>query len=145
MLFDLRIFSYNLHFFSISEYPSCCPPYILLKNILEACTYCNGWFYLLYYDAVTNLLTKYDAICSRYIEDHVIGYYLDNYISHVNNMDCLPNEPHRLTYRVHTKDTFTDEAYMYSTLDNTYRCFGGMMGSHYTYLNSEHSKKYIPK
>ena len=49
-------------------------------NILEACTYCNGRFYLLHIDAVTNLLPKYDAICSRVIEDHAIGFYLDEHI-----------------------------------------------------------------
>jgi hypothetical protein len=45
--------------------------------ILESCTYCNGRFYLLHHEAVANLLQKYDAICSRFIEDHAIGYYLD--------------------------------------------------------------------
>lgn len=45
--------------------------------VLDACTYCNGRFYLLHYDAIHNLLKKYDSICKRYIEDHAMGYYLD--------------------------------------------------------------------
>ena len=46
--------------------------------LLEETTYCNGRFYLLHCKAVENLLTKKDEISKKYIEDHAIGYFLDN-------------------------------------------------------------------
>ena len=46
--------------------------------VLEECTYCNGRFYFLHKDALNNVLSKPIDIESRYIEDHMIGHYLDN-------------------------------------------------------------------
>jgi hypothetical protein len=55
------------------EHP-CLPRDLLLEETL----YCNGRFYLLHYKAVENLLTKIDKISKKYIEDHAIGYFLDD-------------------------------------------------------------------
>jgi len=45
--------------------------------ILEAAEYCNGRFYILHREAIENLLEKKEKIAQRYIEDHAIGYHLD--------------------------------------------------------------------
>jgi len=70
------------------EHP-CLPKDILL----EGTTYCNGRFYLLHKEAIINLLIKKDDISKRYIEDHAIGYYLDdkfkNNILHFNTMEIF--------------------------------------------------------
>lgn len=61
--------------------------------VLEGTTYCNGRFYLLHKEAITNLLIKKDDISKRYIEDHAIGYYLDDKfkknILHFNTMEIF--------------------------------------------------------
>ena len=51
----------------------CLPRNILLK----ACKYCNGRFYFLSKDAVVYLLTKKSIIETHIIEDHAIGFNLD--------------------------------------------------------------------
>jgi hypothetical protein len=50
----------------------------LPKNLfLEECRYCNGRFYLLSNIAIEDLLKKEDKIKNKIIEDHTIGYYLN--------------------------------------------------------------------
>lgn len=46
---------------------------------LQATTYCTGRFYFLSCQAVQHLLTKRKAIEERYIEDHAIGYSLNDF------------------------------------------------------------------
>ena len=46
--------------------------------LLEKTTYCNGRFYFLYHEAIENLIQKMDKISKKIIEDHAIGYYLDD-------------------------------------------------------------------
>jgi|UniRef100_A0A6C0IU10 hypothetical protein len=53
----------------------CLPKDLLLKKT----TYCNGRFYLLSNEAVNNVLQKSDSIRTHVIEDHAIGYYLDDH------------------------------------------------------------------
>ena len=71
----------NTHISNYYMIHNCLP-----KDIkLEATTYCNGRFYYLSKSAVENLILKKELIKNRYIEDHAIGYYLDD--SFKNNME----------------------------------------------------------
>jgi hypothetical protein len=45
--------------------------------VIEKIKYCNGRFYLLSNEAVSNLLSKKDVIQKQYLEDYAIGFYLD--------------------------------------------------------------------
>lgn len=67
-------FRVNTHISSYNIIHNCLPKDILL----ETTTYCNGRFYLLHYEAIENLLINKNKISKRYIEDHSIGYFLDN-------------------------------------------------------------------
>jgi hypothetical protein len=50
--------------------------------------YCNGRFYFLSKQAITNLLTKRRLIESEFFEDYAIGYYLDDYFKlNILNLD----------------------------------------------------------
>ena len=48
------------------------------KNIMvEPCTFASGRFYYLHKDLVKNILTKFNIIKHRYLEDHAVGFYID--------------------------------------------------------------------
>lgn len=62
----------------LSQYHTVHPE--LPANIpIYSTTYCNGRFYFLSKDAITNLLTKKQNIMQEYFEDYAIGYNLDDY------------------------------------------------------------------
>jgi len=63
----------NTHTSNYYIYHDCLPRDV----ILEGTTYCNGRFYFLSKNAVENLILKKELIKKKYIEDHAIGYYLD--------------------------------------------------------------------
>lgn len=56
---------------------------------LEETIYCTGPFYFLRRDALKNLLEKEDEIYKRYVEDHAMGYYLDDVYK--NKLLTLPD------------------------------------------------------
>lgn len=62
------------HYSKYYQIHSCLPK----KLFLEKTLYCSGRFYFLHKEAVENLLTKKEEISKRYIEDHSIGYFLDD-------------------------------------------------------------------
>ena len=64
----------NNHISNYYTVHDCLPRNLLLKKTV----YCNGRFYLLSKQAINNLLTKSTEIKEHYIEDHAVGYYLDD-------------------------------------------------------------------
>jgi hypothetical protein len=50
--------------------------------------YCSGRFYFLSNQAITNLLSKIKLIEREFLEDYIIGYYLDDYFKqNILNLD----------------------------------------------------------
>ena len=69
-----RILEVKKHKSTYYKVHNCLP-----KNlILEKTKYCPGRFYFLKKEAYLNLIEKTDDFKKRYIEDHSIGYFLDN-------------------------------------------------------------------
>ena len=68
--FIMKIEEHNSQYYQVHN---CLPQDIILKK----CSYSNGRFYFLSREAVENLLPKKEEISTHYIEDHAIGYYLD--------------------------------------------------------------------
>lgn len=64
----------NDHYSNYYTVHSELPKVLLLKKTI----YCSGRFYILSKAAVLNLLSKKDLIKTHIIEDHAIGYYIDN-------------------------------------------------------------------
>ena len=69
-----RILSVPDHYSTYYTVHSELPENLLLKKT----TYCNGRFYFLSKPAVESLLTQRKQIKKHIIEDHAIGYYLDD-------------------------------------------------------------------
>ena len=72
--------------------------------VLEGTIYCNGRFYLLHQEAIANLLIKKDDISKKYIEDHAIGYYLDD--KYKNNLLHLNSQEFFSDHELHSNISF---------------------------------------
>jgi hypothetical protein len=68
------------------------------KLLLRRTSYCSGRFYFLSKAAIINLLAKKDRIKEHVIEDHAIGYYMDD--------DLKKNALHFLSDRFFRDVTF---------------------------------------
>jgi hypothetical protein len=69
-----RLLRVNDHYSTYYTVHSELPKRLLLKKT----SYCSGRFYFLSKPAVVNLLEKSDLIKQHVIEDHAIGYYMDD-------------------------------------------------------------------
>jgi hypothetical protein len=71
-----RLLRVNDHYSTYYTVHSELPKRLLLKKT----SYCSGRFYFLSKPAVVNLLEKSDLIKQHVIEDHAIGYYMDDHL-----------------------------------------------------------------
>jgi hypothetical protein len=69
-----RLLNVNDHYSTYYTVHSELPKKLLLRRT----SYCSGRFYFLSKAAVVNLLSKKERIKEHVIEDHAIGYYMDD-------------------------------------------------------------------
>ena len=71
-----RVLNVNDHYSTYYTVHSELPKKLLLKKT----SYCSGRFYFLSKAAVINLLYKKEQVKEHIIEDHAIGYYIDDHL-----------------------------------------------------------------
>lgn len=71
-----RLLNVNDHYSTYYTVHSDLPKNLLLRRT----SYCSGRFYFLSKAAVINLIYKKEHIKERVIEDHTIGYYMDDHL-----------------------------------------------------------------